>query len=222
MGEKDMKQPRPQVEKSHYGFNSYYSKQRWSSLWHQLDEIQRLEPGSVLEIGPGRGLFKQFAGAFGIKVETVDIAADLNPDHLATASQLPFADASYDCVCAFQVLEHLPYADALSAFREMVRVTRRHIAISLPDSRPQWQYSIHVPGWGQVEAAIHKPFWRPSPYAFNGEHYWVVNAAGYSLGRVTEDLVREGGYLLRSYRVKEFPAHRFFLFEKASKQPDQT
>ncbi len=203
-----------QVAKSHYGFSTYYGKGRWSSLWHQLDEVLGLKPARVLEVGPGRGLFKQLAGTFGVQVETVDVAEDLHPDHLGTATELPFGDGSYDCVCAFQVLEHLPYEDSLRAFGEMLRVSSGHVVISLPDSRPQWRYSIHIPARGPIEAAINKPLWRPDAYEFNGEHYWVVNAEGYSLERVTRDLVHAGGRLLRTYRVKEYPAHRFFVFEK--------
>ena len=53
-----------QVEKAHYEFNSYMSKERWISVWHQLDEIQKLKPENVLEVGPGPGLFKIIAAAF--------------------------------------------------------------------------------------------------------------------------------------------------------------
>jgi len=65
----------------------------------------------------------------------VDIDPELKPDFVATAAQLPFKNNSYDCVCAFQVLEHLKYDESIAAFKEMARVARKNIVISLPDSR---------------------------------------------------------------------------------------
>ncbi len=210
-----MKQ-KPQVDKEHYRFSSYYSLGRWASLWHQLEEMHQLGPDRVLEVGPGKGLFKLAAGSFGLAVDTVDVAADLQPDYLAPATALPCDDDSYDCVCAFQVLEHLPYEESLRAFREMLRVTKRWIVISLPDYRPVWQYRIHIPGVGAIEKQFHKPFWRPSVHPFNGEHYWVVNAKGYGLSKIIHDLTQGEVALQRTYRVDAFPVHRFFVFRKTT------
>ena len=69
-----------QVEKSHYEFSHYITKGRWNSMWHQLDEIINLKPQSVLEIGPGPGVFKHLAGLFGINVKTLDLDPELKPD----------------------------------------------------------------------------------------------------------------------------------------------
>jgi protein-L-isoaspartate O-methyltransferase len=73
-----------QVDKSHYEFGKYVPKPRWASMWHQLDEVIKLNPERVLEIGPGPGLFKALAGAMGIHVETLDLDPDLKPDHAAS------------------------------------------------------------------------------------------------------------------------------------------
>lgn len=205
---------KPQVNKSHYNFTSYFTKQRWASLWHQLHEVLELHPASVLEIGPGIGFFKLVASLFDLKVETVDVAHDLNPDHIASATRLPFADDTYDCVCAFQMLEHLPYEESLQAFREMLRVSKKNIVISLPDVRPQWRYCIHIPKWGQIDKLVNKPLWRPQEHRFTGEHYWEINKIGYTVSKVTADFATHGGTLLRTFRVAEFPSHRYFVFRK--------
>ena len=41
----------------HYSFSTYITKKRWTSYWHQLDEVYRLHPNSILEIGKGSGIF---------------------------------------------------------------------------------------------------------------------------------------------------------------------
>jgi len=116
-----------QVDKSHYKFRSYVHKRRWASMWHQLDEVLSLQAASVLEIGPGPGILKAMAALFDTRVETLDIDPELRPDHVASASDLPFADRAYDVVCAFEMLEHVPYEKSLSIFGELARVDLTHL-----------------------------------------------------------------------------------------------
>jgi SAM-dependent methyltransferase len=202
-----------QVDKAHYGFKGYVSKARWASYWHQLDEVLGLAPQTVLEIGPGPGLFKTLAARFGVAVETMDLDPDLRPDHVASILDMPFPDGRYDVVCAFQVLEHLPYARALRAFAEMVRVARRHVVISLPDARRVWRYVVHVPAVGPIERLVRRPQLEAPAHEFDGEHHWEINKRGFELEKVAADLSTHAK-LLRNYRVRENPYHRFLAFEK--------
>lgn len=200
-----------QVDKSHYEFQRYMGKARWNSVWHQLDEVIRLKPENVLEIGPGPGVFKHMAGLFGIKVETLDIDPELRPDHVGSATALPFDDNSYDVVCSFQVLEHLPYDVAVEAFKEMARVSRGHALISLPDAKPVWRYQFYIPKLGAYDWLLPRPFSRLKVHPYDREHFWEINKLGYSLDKVARDL---GAVctLKATYRVAENPYHRFFVF----------
>lgn len=201
-----------QVDKSHYEFRRYMSKARWTSVWHQLDEVLRLQPRNVLEIGPGPGVFKAAARQFGIKVETLDLDSALNPDHVGSAAAMPFPDCSYDVVCAFQMLEHLPYEVALTAFQEMVRVSRTHIVISLPDAKHVWRYHVHIPKLGGYSFLLPRPRFASPRHIFDGEHYWELNKKGFELSRVVKDLSAMAR-LVTQYRVNENPYHRFFVFK---------
>lgn len=201
-----------QVDRSHYDFGRYMGLPRWASVWHQLDEVMRLAPASVLEIGPGTGLFKAAARCFGLPVQTLDPDPELQPDLVGSAMALPLADDAVDLACAFQVLEHLPYADALAAFAEMVRVARRHVVISLPDSKPLWRYRLHIPRVGLRDLFVPRPFYRPRVLRFNGEHHWEINIEGFPLSRVQGDLERMAR-LTRRFRAPDNPYHHFFVFE---------
>lgn len=202
-----------QVEKSHYQFGRYVNKRRWMSMWCQLDEVSKLQPVNVLEIGPGPGIFKAVANSIGLKVETLDIDPELKPDHVASVFQMPFGDGSYDVVCAFQMLEHLPFEDSCKAFREMTRVAKNHVVISLPDAQARWPMSIYIPKFGQWSFSIPKPTLGKKPHVFDGEHYWEINKQGYSVDQVLESLVQECAIdLVKTYRVSENPYHRFFVF----------
>jgi len=203
--------PEKQVDRTHYEFSRYMSKARWASVWHQLDEIQKLQPENVLEIGPGSGLFKIVANVFGVSVETLDLDPELKPDHVGSITEIPLVDRSYDVVCAFQVLEHLPYEQSCRAFAEMVRVSRRHVVISLPDAKTVWPYRIHFPKLGVREFLVPRPRIRPLAHEFDGEHYWELEKTGYPLSRIIADFTQMAR-LVTCYRVYENPYHRFFVF----------
>ncbi|ERS11286.1 hypothetical protein Q673_11160 [Marinobacter sp. EN3] len=205
-----------QVEKEHYDFSKYMSKSRWCSMWHQLDEVLKLEPKTTLEIGPGPGLFKAVAAGFGLKVQTLDIAEDLKPDIVASATDMPLEDKSYDVVCSFQMLEHIPFKMSLDALKEIARVSGKHIVISLPDAEIQWSYSLHVPKLGTKTIQMKKPLVKAKEHVFDGEHHWEINKKGYELTTVQAEIEKavSGFKLEKTYRVPENPYHRFFVFTR--------
>lgn len=204
-----------QVDRSHYEFGKYMTKRRWASVWHQLDEVIKLDPERVLEVGPGPGLFKAAAGALGVHVETLDLDPELGSDHVASVFEMPFEDCAFDVVCAFQMLEHLPFEQSLEAFREMVRLAGRAVVISLPDAATRYPVSIHVPGIGDVKFSIPKPRLRAPAHQFDGEHHWEINKRGYPLAKVVQTFSCEAPVsLLRTFRAPEHPYYRFLIFIK--------
>lgn len=204
-----------QVKKSHYEFSHYMTHNRWFSLWYQLQEVTKVAPKSVLEIGPGPGVFQQLCAKSGIIVETLDIDPELKPDHVASVFDMPFKDANYDVVCAFQMLEHLPFEDSLKAFAEMVRVAQKRVIISLPDSHIRYPISIKLPRFGRKTWLIPKPSFGKKEHVFDGQHYWELNKAGYSITSVKNKLLENKNIkLVDDYWVPENPFHYFFVFEK--------
>lgn len=206
-----------QVDAAHYRFGYYMTLPRWNSLWYQLDELAKLEPDTALEIGPGPGFFKALAAVQGIRIETVDLDPELKPDHVASVTELPFADGSYDVACAFQVLEHLPFETALAGLDELARVAKRHVLVSLPDAERVWRYSLHLPKLGERRIMLKRPRLSAPVHAFDGQHHWEINKRGYELQTVTDALVKSGRLkLLRTFRIFENPYHRFFVFAKTA------
>jgi SAM-dependent methyltransferase len=201
-----------QVDKEHYEFSRYVDRRRWASMWHQLDEVVRLKPEKVLEIGPGPGIFKATALAIGLVVETLDIDPELNPDHVASVFEMPFEDGAFDVVCAFQMLEHLPYEKSLEAFREMTRVARKGVVISLPDAKILWPLSVYVPKIGDVHLFIPRPTLFPRKHIFDGEHCWEINKRGFSLRKIVKEFDVPGWGLEKTFRGYGNPYHRFFIF----------
>ena len=202
-----------QVSKGHYKFKSYMDKGRWISVWHQLNEVIKLDPETVLEVGPGPGLFKNVASNFGIHVETIDLDPELKPDHVGSVTALPFDDAAFDVTCAFQMLEHLPYSVSLDAFRELVRVSKKAVIISLPDAESVFRWQVWIPKLAAFDRLIPPVGGKPKEHVFDGEHYWEINKVSYMLDKVIQDFEKIAN-LESTYRVMENPYHRFFIFKK--------
>lgn len=207
---------RKQVEKSHYDFTSYMTKARWTSTWHQLKEVIDTRPESVLEIGPGAGIFATCARLYGLSVETLDLDPELRPDYIGSADNIPLADSSIDTVCAFQVLEHMPFEHSLKALAECCRVARKAVVLSLPDVAEGWAETINFPYLRTLRFVLRNPFARPRLHVFNGEHYWEINKQGYELADVISRMRKVAQrHDLRTFRVHENLYHRFFVFTKS-------
>jgi len=88
------------------------------------------EPGpdvTVLDVATGGGHVARRLRETGAQVVTVDAAPGMEPDVIAPADHLPFADASFDAVACRIAAHHFP--DVLAAVREMARVARHRVVI---------------------------------------------------------------------------------------------
>jgi len=95
---------------------------------------------SVLDVGSGTGRAVRYLAERGMQVKGVEPVPELieravgkngiSPDLIirGTGESLPFPSASFDAVCEFAVLHHVPQPDKIVA--EMIRVARRAIFLS--------------------------------------------------------------------------------------------
>lgn len=204
-----------QVNKDHYNFSSYYTPERNASLFFQLNEVISFQPSAVLEVGPGPGIFKAVANKFDIKVETLDIDSDLSPDHICSVFDMPFENNKYDVVCAFQMLEHLPFNDSIAAFKEMARIANKAVIISLPDATKSVRFSLHVPTFGYYRFMLTGPSLFLREHIFDGQHYWEIGKKEYSLRHVLKCFQLASNFnLVKTFRVYENPYHRFIVFAR--------
>lgn len=96
---------------------------------------------SLLDVGAGHGVFLEMLraarGISGVGIEItsakVDYARRRGIDlRLGDASRLDFADREFDVVVSCEVLEHLPFGVYEAARRELSRVARRWVIVTVP------------------------------------------------------------------------------------------
>ncbi|MEY4578811.1 MAG: hypothetical protein RL701_3514 [Pseudomonadota bacterium] len=117
-------------------FSGTYERERGSGYHQMLDDLEArivtpLATGrSVLEVGCGTGLIlsrlaQHADSAWGVDISDgmVRVAKQRGLSVVrGSATDLPFADDSFDLVCSFKVLAHIP--DIGRALREITRVTK--------------------------------------------------------------------------------------------------
>jgi len=203
-----------QVEPNHYFNKSYDSKERFISYWTQINEIIKLNPKEVLDIGIGNGFVSNYLKKRGINLTTLDIDKRLNPDIVGSVLKLPFANKSFNVVTCYEVLEHLPYKDFNKALSEISRVSRPYAILSIPDANRVYRLSIQIPKIGYIKKLIPLPRLKRLIHNSDGEHYWEIGKVGYPLNKITSDIQSAGFKIERIYRVFEIPYHRFFILKK--------
>lgn len=163
------------------------------SFFYQQKTIKDLDKKNILEIGIGNKFLTNYLKSDDIKITTCDIDKDLNPDYVADIRKLPFKDNSFDLVVAFEVLEHLPFADFEIALKEIKRVSQEYVAISLPYSSVFFSLTAIFPFIRTIfkkryfNFFIKIPqFFRPNRY--DGQHYWEMGRVKTSKNKIKKIL----------------------------------
>lgn len=108
-----------------------------------LEQIKSMKPRSLLDVGAGEGFIldvldkkKNVKKLEGIEYtdKALKLAKKLHPHLLIKKGNiydLPYKDNSFDLVVCTEVLEHLE--DPTKALAELLRVTRKHVILSVPN-----------------------------------------------------------------------------------------
>jgi 2-polyprenyl-3-methyl-5-hydroxy-6-metoxy-1,4-benzoquinol methylase len=134
-----------------YGSTNPVVRRLMAAFEADLDELFALAaPRAVLDVGCGEGVLTErwaerlgSGRVVGIDLEDEKLAVEWagrrreNLSFQAVAPRdLPFADGEFDLAAAIEVLEHVP--DPAATLREMTRVARRHLLVSVP-REPLWR-----------------------------------------------------------------------------------
>ena len=203
-----------QVNKNVYNFDKYCNQDRWASYWNQINEIVSLNPVNVLEIGVGDKVLANYIKSnTNIKHISMDIAEDLNPDIVGDIENIPIKNDHYDIVCAFEVLEHLPFEKFSRVLSELSRVSKKYVIISLPHWGRHFSIDIRVPFLKRFKFK-YKINLFPIKHIFGGQHYWEIGKRGYGLKEIRKKIRSSGFNIINDFIVFESPYHHFFVLKK--------
>jgi hypothetical protein len=197
-----------QVDRIAYDFHRYSSSGRFVCYYHQLRCLLDRQPTSVLEAGPGDGVVGDYLRRnTAVAYRSLDVAEDLHPDLLGSVLAIPLPDRSVDITCAFEVLEHLPFEKFEPALRELTRVARTHVIISLPHYGPAFKFALKLPLLPAISLAWKIP--HPLRHDFDGQHYWEIGKRGYPPRRIRSAL-QQIGTVEEEFIPYEGQYHHFF------------
>ncbi len=198
-----------QVPPEHYEFDRYDNLERWNSYWYQIRAAMRTRPGRVLEIGSGTRVFRSYLENRGVEVRSLDIDDTRRPDYIADVSDLDRTlppNLRFDCVAAFQVLEHLPFERFEACLAGLARRASPWCLLSLPHHGVAFRLGWNFAGL-RFSRGVSIPFpWRRR---FDGEHHWELGW-GYSIRSVNRTISKYFEVVERGF-VPENPYHYMWV-----------
>ncbi|PIR66437.1 MAG: methyltransferase type 11 [Parcubacteria group bacterium CG10_big_fil_rev_8_21_14_0_10_36_14] len=202
-----------QVEKNHYFNRRYNHKARWLSYWYQIDLALEIDARSVLEVGIGNGIVKDYLKKAGKSVLALDIDKGLEPDFVGSVEKIPMEGETVDCVLAAEVLEHLPFEKFDACLKEMARVSKKWAIISLPDARRTLcNFYLKKPFLPPLKLFLKMPAMKA--HKFDGQHYWEPGRRRYPLKRVESRIKATGWKIEKSFTPYDVPTKHFYLLKK--------
>ena len=189
----------------------YVDKSRWMSYYYQLKYIYKLQPKTVLEIGTGNNFLKKQLSKE-MTYKTMDVAKDLNPDIFGSVDNILLKENSFDLVCCFQVLEHLPFNLFDESLKEIARVSKKDVLISLPYRSIVPKFNLKIPLIPEIKLSltISQIF---KKHKFDGEHYWEIGTRYYPLRKI-KNILRKYFKIKEILNPIENKYHIFFVLEK--------
>lgn len=195
----------------------YISPNRWASFGIQIREIINTHPQTVLEIGKGSGLVNHVLNQMGIDAKTVDIDKSLAPDFVSDIRRLPMKENSFDTVVCFEVLEHLPFSDFLPSLKQLRRVSKKYVLLSLPEPHSTYlslafKFLPFLPKVDWFYKISFKEMFFPK--LNKNIHLWEINRNPASLSEVLEKIDQAGLKVIKEYCSISNLYHHFFILEK--------
>jgi ubiquinone/menaquinone biosynthesis C-methylase UbiE len=200
------------LNKKHYAFSNYVNKKRWMSYYYQLNLIYQLNPRKILEVGVGDNFLKKNIRDI-FKITTLDIDKSLNPDIIASVTDIPLSNCSFDLIVCFQVLEHLPLEEFPKAIKEVARISKDYVVISLPFAHHEiLNFSISFFKKRTLYFKLRIPkFWKKCKH--DGEHHWEIGNKSCSKTKIDKEILNYF-IIVDCFIPVENSYHIFYILKK--------
>jgi len=195
----------------YYQFQKYDYLIRWISYWHQINEVLKLRPKTVLEIGIGNKTVRDCLKKHGLDIKTLDVDKERKPDFFGSVEEMPFEKNSFDLILCAEVLEHLPFEKFEKCLKELEKVTKKNVILSLPHFGPPIKFSIKIPFLKEIKVAFKIPY-HPK-HQESRVHYWEIGKRGYGIRKIKK-IISKHFKVKNDFIPFENQYHHFFILEK--------
>lgn len=193
-----------------YSFKKYVYPERWVSYWHQIDEVLKLTPKNLLIIGSGDAMVGEVLKKYIKQVKTFDIESELEPNIIGSVDDIALPNNSFDVVLCCAVLEHLPFEKFEKCLKEIKRIAKKDVVLSLPHFGPPIKFSFKIPFIKEIKIAFKVPYFiKHKP----NEHCWEIGKRGYSSRKIRQ-VIKKYFRIKKEFIPFENQYHHFYVLEK--------
>ncbi|MBK9255859.1 MAG: methyltransferase domain-containing protein [Saprospiraceae bacterium] len=191
----------------------YFERKQFDTMISQILAVVKLNPTTVLEIGPGNGFVTDFLRKAGINVVTFDINENLKPDVLGNLIEIDtyFENDQFDLILCAEVLEHLPFDYFDGIIEKFSKLASKNVVITLPRQHRilldlSLKFKLPFINYKHLDV-----FWRiPSKNKWE-EHHWEIDYRNeYSLKTIKSALSKHM-QLFSCYVDERNRSHQFFI-----------
>ncbi len=174
------------------GYGGYdYHPRFWKNTVRRIVDYYELpQNSSVLDVGCAKGFMMYDMSLYrsDLEIQGIDVSAyacihakeEMKPFiQTASANNLPFPDNSFDLVIAINTLHNLPLIDCKQAFREIMRVSRKH-AFVMNDAWHDDDEKQAMLNWNLTALTfMHVDAWRDlfDEVGYTGDYFWFIAAS---------------------------------------------
>jgi len=197
------------LDKYMYYSDNYFRLNQLCSFAHQINDIHRLNPASILEIGIGNGFTSSFLRRAGFDIVTVDINPELEPDICSPISRLKplLGDRSFDLVVCCEVLEHMPFED-FELSLEVFRSVGQRLYMTLPNYKRVYGVGGFINLPKVYGLSFRAQFELPNRKTLSEEHFWEVGSSPTTTKR---EVIKRLGKFYRQIDTQRYALNPYHL-----------
>ncbi len=160
----------------------------------------------IFELGPGTGFLSNYLKMKGYNILTLDIDREKSPDVVIDALHFhPLKMLDY--FCAFEVFEHLPYAEFEIVIKNLSKCINKGFILSLPIfKKTQIELMFRL---GKFRKHLTIP--TPKNRIIEPHHHWELGYKEFTEDKLIRDFQK---YDFHLNQRKKYLRWRYFFFEK--------
>ena len=175
----------------------------WYRFFFIIKELARLEPKTILEVGPGEGTVRRVFEPYVERYAVIDVNPRLSPYFSGDIrTRFKEAEEKFECLIAADILEHIPFEDLPKAAQNIFSylTPNGHALITIPHrasnflwmTPTQTPHAFRVPTGFLSPGAFYRRFVKRKIW-IDPDHQWEIGDGHHSIANV-EKVFKETGF----------------------------